>query len=134
MSGSLLKIKLYCRQKHRWVNLDENLERRCLLLQSRSNFGHEQAGTRPVVVLQTDMANEKLGTVMVAPLTSNLKAAGYLLTHLVMAQNSGLPKDSVILLFQVRTVDKRRLERKIGHLNSEIMAKVDQALRIAFDL
>lgn len=97
-------------------------------------FGHEQAGTRPVVVLQTDMANDKLNTVMVAPLTSNLKAAGYLLTHLIMARDSGLPKDSVILLFQIRTVDKRRLEHKIGQLNNTIMTQVDRALRIAFDL
>lgn len=97
-------------------------------------FGHEQAGTRPVVVLQTDIANDKLNTVMVAPLTSNLSSAGFLLTLLVSASDSGLPKDSVILLFQVRTIDKRRLERRIGHLNDSIMAKVGQALRIAFDL
>ena len=71
---------------------------------------------------------------MVAPLTSNLKAQGFLLTVLVEAQDSKLPKDSVILLFQIRTLDKRRLERKIAHLNQEIMAQVDQALRIAFNL
>jgi mRNA interferase MazF len=97
-------------------------------------FGHEQAGIRPVVVLQNDIANDKLNTVMVAPLTSNLKAKGYLLTVFVKAKPSGLPKDSVILLFQVRTVDKRRLERKIAHLDDSIMEQVDQALLIAFDL
>jgi len=97
-------------------------------------FGHEQAGLRPLVVLQNDVANDKLNTVMVAPLTSNLKAKGYLLTVFVDAKTSELPKDSVILLFQVRTVDKRRLERKIAHLDETIMEQVDQALLIAFDL
>jgi mRNA interferase MazF len=97
-------------------------------------FGHEQAGTRPVVVLQNDIANDKLNTVMVALLTSNLKAKGYLLTVFVEAQSSGLPKDSVILLFQVRTIDKRRLERKIVHLDEAIMEQVNQALHVAFDL
>lgn len=97
-------------------------------------FGHEQAGTRPVVVLQNDIANNKLNTVMVAPLTSNLKAKGYLLTVFVEAKSSGLAKDSVILLHQVRTLDKRRLERKITHLDDTIMEQVEEALRIAFDL
>ena len=73
-------------------------------------FGHEQRGTRPVVVLQNDTANSKLKTIMVAPLTSNLRAKGFLLTVLVEAKSSGLPKDSVILLFQIRTLDKRRFK------------------------
>jgi mRNA interferase MazF len=97
-------------------------------------FGHEQRGTRPVVVLQNDIANDRLNTVMVAPLTSNLKAKGYLLTVFVETQSSGLPKDSVILLFQIRTVDKRRLERRIAHLDDTIMEQVDQAIQIAFAL
>jgi len=97
-------------------------------------FGYEQAGTRPVVVLQNNIANEKLNTLMVAPLTSNLKAKEYLLTVFVEAKSSGLPKDSVILLFQVRTVDKRRLERRIAHLDDRIMQQVEEALHIAFDL
>ncbi|RME76969.1 MAG: type II toxin-antitoxin system PemK/MazF family toxin [Chloroflexi bacterium] len=97
-------------------------------------FGHEQRGTRPVVVLQNDIANDKLNTVMVAPLTSNLKAKGYLLTVFVEAKHSGLPKDSVILLFQIRTIDKRRLERKITHLDDTIMKQVDRAIHIAFAL
>ena len=97
-------------------------------------FGHEQRGTRPVVVLQNDTANDKLKTVMVAPFTSNLKAKNYLLTVFVEAKNSSLPKDSVILLFQIRTLDKRRLERKIAHLDDKIMEQVDQAIHIAFAL
>ena len=97
-------------------------------------FGHEQSGKRPVVIVQTNVANDKLNTVMVAPLTSNLKARGYLLTVFVPAQSNGLAKDSVLLLFQVRTVDKRRLERKLAHLDDATMAQVDQALRVAFDL
>lgn len=97
-------------------------------------FGHEQSGKRPVVVVQTNVANDKLNTVMVAPLTSNLKARGYLLTVFVPANSNGLAKDSVLLLFQVRTVDKRRLERKLARLDEATMAQVDQALRVAFDL
>jgi mRNA interferase MazF len=97
-------------------------------------FGHEQRGTRPVVVLQNNIANDKLNTIMVAPLTSNLKARGYLLTVFVDAKSSGLPKDSVILLFQIRTLDKRRLERKMAHLDDTIMEQVDQAIHIAFAL
>jgi mRNA interferase MazF len=86
------------------------------------------------VVLQNDIANDRLKTVMVAPLTSNLKAEGYLLTVLVDAKRSGLPKDSVILLFQIRTLDKRRLERKIVYLDDTIMEQVNQAIQIAFAL
>jgi mRNA interferase MazF len=56
------------------------------------------------------------------------------LTVLVEAKSSGLPKDSVILLFQIRTLDKRRLERKIAHLDDTIMEQVDQAIHIAFAL
>ena len=97
-------------------------------------FGYEQRGARPVVVLQNDTANDRLKTIMVAPLTSNLKAKNYLLTVFVEAKSSGLPKDSVILLFQIRTLDKRRLERKIAHLDDTIMEQVDQAIHIAFDL
>jgi len=97
-------------------------------------FGHEQSGKRPVVVVQTNGANDKLNTVMVAPLTSNLRARGYLLTVFVPAQNNGLIKDSVLLLFQIRTLDKRRLERKVTHLDDVTMTQVDQALRLAFDL
>jgi mRNA interferase MazF len=97
-------------------------------------YGHEQRGIRPVVVLQNDIANDKLKTVMVAPLTSNLKARGYLLTVFVDAKRSGLPKDSVILLFQIRTLDKLRLERKIVHLDDTIMEQVDRAIHIAFAL
>ena len=97
-------------------------------------FGHEQRGTRPVVILQNNIANDKLKTVKVAPLTSNLKAKGYLLTVLVDSKSSDLPKDSVSLLFQIRTLDKRRLERKIAHLDDTIMEQVDQAIHIAFAL
>lgn len=97
-------------------------------------FGHEQSKKRPVVVVQTNVANDKLNTVMVAPLTSNLKARGYLLTVFVPAQSNGLAKDSVLLLFQIRTLDKQRLERKVAHLDDTTMAQVDPALRLAFDL
>ena len=96
--------------------------------------GVEQAGTRPVLVVQNDEANTRIPTVTVVPLTSNLRASRFLFTALVPASESGLPKDSVALVFQIRTLDKTRLTRKAGHLSDLLMGKIDQALEIHLDL
>lgn len=85
-------------------------------------IGHEQGGFRPVVVVQNNIANDILNTVMVAPLTSNPKAAGYLLTAQIDAKNSGLYRDSIALLFQVRTIDKRRLVKRLGRVSNRCYA------------
>ena len=90
--------------------------------------GTEQAGTRPVLVVQCDLANQRIPSVTIVPLTSNLRASRLLFTVVVPATESGLPKDSVILVFHIRTLDKSRLMRKMGHLSTITMRKVNQAL------
>jgi mRNA interferase MazF len=97
-------------------------------------IGVEQAGTRPVLVVQCDLANQRIPSVTIVPLTSNLRAGRLLFTVVVPAAESGLPKDSVILVFHVRTLDKSRLIRKMGHLTASTMRQVDQALRRHLEL
>lgn len=79
--------------------------------------GHEQAGLRPVLILQSSILNEKLNTVVIIPITSNIKYAHLLTTFLIKQAWSHLPKDSVALLHHVRAIDKIRLKKKIGHLS-----------------
>ena len=96
--------------------------------------GSEQGGVRPVLVVQNDIGNKYSPTVIVAAITSQIHK-GKLPTHIeISASDYGLPKDSVILLEQIRTIDKRRLKEKIGFLASEIMVKVDESLQISFGL
>lgn len=99
------------------------------------NQGSEQGngleGSRPVIIIQNDIGNKFSPTVIVAVLTSKMTKAK-LPIHLELDSNTyGLPKDSVILFEQIRTLDKRRLGNKISQLNSEIMEKVDNAIDIS---
>ena len=96
--------------------------------------GVEQAGTRPVLVVQCDLANDRIPTVTVVPLTSNLRTGRFLFTVTVPATESGLPADSVILAFHIRTLDKVRLMRKMGHLSDQAMSRVDAALALHLGL
>ncbi len=96
--------------------------------------GVEQAGTRPVLVVQCDLANERIPTVTVVPLTSNPRAGRFLFTVTVPAAESGLTADSVVLAFHIRTLDKTRLLRKVGHLGVQTMSRVDQALALHLSL
>lgn len=96
--------------------------------------GVEQGGTRPVLIVQSDVVNPLLPTVLAAPLTSQLKAGRFLLTVTLTARTTGLPKDSVALLFQIRTLDKKRLIRKVGHLSHDLIEKVDLQIAVAFGL
>lgn len=96
--------------------------------------GSEQGGHRPVLVLQNDVGNKYSPTVIVAAITSQISKAK-LPTHVELsAKQFSLDKDSVVLLEQLRTVDKRRLKEKVTHLNEEIMDRVDDALRISLGL
>jgi len=96
--------------------------------------GSEQGGTRPVLVLQNDIGNQYSPTTIVAAITSQISKAK-LPTHVeVTASNSGLEKDSVILLEQIRTIDKSRLKEKVTSLNDELMDKVAQAAEISLGL
>lgn len=96
--------------------------------------GSEQGGTRPVLVLQNDIGNQYSPTTIVAAITSQISKAK-LPTHVeVTAKGSGLEKESVILLEQIRTIDKSRLREKVTSLNDEIMIKVAQAAEISMGL
>ncbi|PKM83406.1 MAG: PemK family transcriptional regulator [Firmicutes bacterium HGW-Firmicutes-14] len=96
--------------------------------------GSEQGGTRPVLVLQNDIGNQYSPTTIVAAITSQISKAK-LPTHIeVTAKSSGLEKDSVVLLEQIRTIDKSRLKEKVTSLNDDIMEKVAQAVEISLGL
>lgn len=97
-------------------------------------IGSEQGGLRPVLILQNDIGNMYSPTTIVAAITSRIKRAK-LPTHIELKSNRyQLEKDSVILLEQLRTIDKQRLKERIGHLDDEIMAKVNIALEISLSL
>ncbi len=97
-------------------------------------IGSEQGGTRPVLVVQNDVGNKFSPTVIIAAITSQINKAK-LPTHIeIKAHDVGLLKDSVILLEQVRTIDKKRLREKIGRLDDEQLACVDEALGISFGI
>lgn len=97
-------------------------------------IGSEQGGVRPVLVIQNDVGNRYSPTVIISAITSKLGKAK-LPTHIeIPGELYGLNKDSVILLEQVRTIDKRRLREKAGHLDRTLMAKVDEALSTSFGL
>lgn len=93
--------------------------------------GSEQGGIRPVLVVQNDVGNKYSPTVIAAAVTSKINKAK-LPTHIELPSNSyGLQKDSVILLEQIRTLDKRRLKERIGELNEITMMRVDKAILIS---
>jgi len=97
-------------------------------------IGSEQGGIRPVLVVQNDVGNKYSPTIIVSAITSQINKAK-LPTHVeINALEYGLTKDSVLLLEQIRTIDKRRLREKLGHLDEEMMNKVDDALLISFGL
>ncbi|PDY83682.1 hypothetical protein CON06_08025 [Bacillus cereus] len=99
-----------------------------------SVVGSEQGGIRPVVVIQNGIANRFAPTVTVAPITSQIQKAK-LPTHVeVDAKRNGMQRDAVILLEQIRTIDKERLKDKITRLDDNIMEKVDDALLIQLGL
>ena len=96
--------------------------------------GSEQGGLRPVLIIQNDIGNKYSPTVIAAAITSRLSKTR-LPTHIdVYADRVGLVKDSVILLEQVRTLDKRRLKEKMGHLDESIMAEVNRAIAVSVGL
>lgn len=93
--------------------------------------GSEQGGMRPVLIIQNDIGNKYSPTVIVSAITSQLTKAK-LPTHIELKKGQfGLPKDSVILLEQIRTLDKRRLKDKVGTLDDKIMQYVDRAMLIS---
>lgn len=96
--------------------------------------GSEQGGIRPVLIVQNDIGNKYSPTVIVAAITSQINKAK-LPTHIEISANEyGLNKDSVILLEQIRTIDKKRLREKIGCLDKNMMLKVNNSLQISLGL
>jgi mRNA interferase MazF len=96
--------------------------------------GSEQGGIRPVLIVQNDVGNKYSPTVIIAAITSQIEKAK-LPTHVELShEDYGLEKDSVVLLEQLRTIDKRRLKEKITFLDQEVMNKVDDALKISLGL
>ena len=97
-------------------------------------IGSEQGGVRPVLVIQNDVGNKYSPTIIVAATTSQINKAR-LPTHIeINAQDFGLPKDSVVLLEQIRTIDKKRLREKIGHFTEEVMVEVDNGLKVSIGI
>lgn len=97
-------------------------------------IGSEQGGTRPVLVIQNDVGNKYSPTTIVAAITSRIRKAK-LPTHVeISGSRYHLERDSVILLEQIRTVDKLRLKERVAELDEESMAKVDMALSISLGL
>ena len=95
---------------------------------------HEQGGVRPVLVIQNNIGNRFSPTVIIAAITAQIQKAK-LPTHVeIDAKRYGFERDSVILLEQIRTIDKQRLTDKITHLDDEMMEKVDEALQISLGL
>lgn len=93
--------------------------------------GSEQGGVRPVIVVQNDVGNKYSPTIIVAPITSQMNKAK-LPTHVKIKGNKyGLPKNSVALMEQLRTIDKKRLREKIGSFSIDIMNRIDEAIAIS---
>ena len=96
--------------------------------------GSEQGGVRPVLIVQNNVGNKFSPTVIAAAITSQINKAK-MPTHIeIDADDYGLSNDSVILLEQVRTIDKRRLKERIGHLNDHLMNRVNEAIEISLGL
>jgi len=96
--------------------------------------GSEQGGIRPVLIVQNDIGNRFSPTVIAAAITSQ-RAKANLPTHISLsAVDSGLSRDSIVLLEQVRTIDKHRLKERMGRLDPNAMEMVDQALSVSFGL
>ena len=96
--------------------------------------GSEQGGLRPVLIVQNDVGNRHSPTVIAAAITSKMGKTK-LPTHIdIQGVETGLAKDSVILLEQIRTIDKRRLKEKMGHLDEGTMIHVNNAIQVSFGL
>jgi mRNA interferase MazF len=96
--------------------------------------GSEQGGMRPVLIVQNDTGNRHSPTIIAAAITSQINKAR-LPTHIELsARHYGLTRDSVVLLEQIRTLDKRRLKERVGRLDDMLMQRVDSAIAVSFGL
>lgn len=97
-------------------------------------IGSEQGKIRPALIIQNDISNEYSPTVIIAPITTKIYSKEYPTNVLILKEDSGLDKDSTILLNQIRTIDKSRILRKVGKLNSILMEKVNLAVKASLGL
>lgn len=96
--------------------------------------GSEQHGSRPVLIIQNNIGNKFSTTVIVAVITSQITNKAKLPTHYLITAQQGLGRDSLVLLEQIRTIDKARLREYIGTLGSETMSEIDKALAISLGI
>lgn len=96
--------------------------------------GSEQGGTRPVLIVQNDTGNRYSPTVVVLAVTSATGKPALPMHVRILAEGSGLQRDSVVLAEQIRTIDKRRLRERIGRISPSDMTSVDEALRLSLGL
>jgi len=97
-------------------------------------IGSEQGGTRPVLIISNDIGNKHSPTVIVAAITSRVQTKAKIPTHISVLDFEGLGKESIVLLEQIRTIDKKRLHQYVGILPTFSMARVDNALAISLAL
>lgn len=95
--------------------------------------GSEQGGIRPVLIIQNDVGNRYSPTTIVAAITSKMNKTK-LPTHIRIEQGVGLPKNSIVLMEQIRTIDKKRLQEKIGSISERNMEDITSALKISLDI
>lgn len=102
----------------------------------RPVIGSEQGGIRPVLIVQNNTGNRYSPTVIVASMTSQIGKKSYLPTHILLHKEDakGLPKDSIILCEQLRTIDKSRIKDRIGCINSDTIDSVMKDIKKAFDI
>jgi len=99
-----------------------------LLVSLPTSDGREQSGTRPALAIQTEVAGEPM--LIVAPITSNLNALRFSFTiKIEPSEENGLMQDSVVMIFQMRAIDKKRILKKFGNLSSDDMQKVETEIR-----
>lgn len=96
--------------------------------------GHEIKKARPAVIIQNDIGNTYSEVTIVAPLTSQYLERVYPIEVLLTKENSGIKKDSKVLLNQIRAIDKQRLIKRVGKVNDETIEKIDEAIKISLGL
>lgn len=136
----IYKSKIYVKSikkfiKKRYLAMLQSIKRGDIFYADLSPvIGSEQGGLRPVLIVQNDVGNKYSPTVIAAAITSRMGKTR-LPTHIdIHADRVGLSKDSVILLEQIRTLDKKRLKEKMGHLDDDVMNRVDLAIAVSFGL
>ena len=96
--------------------------------------GSEQGGVRPVLIIQNDILNKYAPTTIIAPITSKIYTKEYPTNVIIKKEGFKMKLDSTILLNQIKTIDKRRIIKKIGSLDNSTMNKVDKAIKISLDI